>query len=144
MIVCRICKKEKELTDFYKRGDTGYGLRSECKKCFNQMTHKNRIGDPKQIKYIKAWRIANPDKIKDYRLKRSYNMSLEEYREIYLIQKERCAICKAFMGKHQLAVDHNHKTGDIRGLLCNNCNNGLGRFKDNPQLLENAIKYLTL
>lgn len=59
-----------------------------------------------------------------------------------------CAICgnpeKAFMKTKvmYLAIDHNHKTGEIRGLLCTNCNNGLGRFKDNIDLLNKAIAYI--
>lgn len=51
----------------------------------------------------------------------------------------RCEIC---MKKLQLAVDHCHKSGKVRGMLCSNCNNGLGRFKDNIKNLKNAIKYL--
>ncbi len=59
-----------------------------------------------------------------------------------------CAICNqpetAFMKNKimYLAVDHDHKTGKIRGLLCSNCNNGLGRFYDNVELLQNAIGYI--
>ncbi len=41
-----------------------------------------------------------------------------------------------------LCVDHDHKTGEIRGLLCDSCNNGLGRFKDNPEILASALSYL--
>lgn len=51
----------------------------------------------------------------------------------------KCEICH---NKLPLAVDHCHKKGHVRGLLCNNCNNGLGRFQDNKEWLKNAIKYL--
>ena len=62
-----------------------------------------------------------------------------------------CAICKTSPeitvdknGRHSggLRVDHDHDTGVIRGLLCRNCNSGLGYFKDNKQIMENAVKYL--
>lgn len=57
-----------------------------------------------------------------------------------------CAICGKLPGKtnggRPLAVDHDHKTGRVRGLLCENCNNGLGRFKDNPAFLREAVGYL--
>ena len=55
-------------------------------------------------------------------------------------QDYKCAICKEVF--ELLAVDHCHETNKVRGLLCTNCNNGLGRFKDNIQFLNNAIKYL--
>ena len=59
--------------------------------------------------------------------------------EMKIKQEFKCAICNE---QTDLAVDHCHNSMKIRGLLCNNCNNGLGRFKDNIELLENAIKYL--
>ena len=54
-------------------------------------------------------------------------------------QDYKCAICE---NVDNLAVDHCHSSGKIRGMLCNNCNNGIGRFKDNINSLQNAIKYL--
>jgi hypothetical protein len=61
-----------------------------------------------------------------------------------LNQNNKCAICGRDKSefKKRFAVDHNHKTGEIRGLLCVNCNHGLGTFKDNTIFLNNAIKYL--
>jgi hypothetical protein len=55
-----------------------------------------------------------------------------------------CAICGATNGREgqRLYIDHDHKTGDVRALLCNDCNSGLGRFKDDPRLLKIAIAYL--
>jgi hypothetical protein len=95
-------------------------------------------------KKTKEWYESNIDKVKDLNLKRRFGITLEEYDKLLVKQNNSCAICKRNQTefKIKLAVDHNHKTGEIRGLLCNNCNNGLGRFKDNKVLLSEAIKYL--
>lgn len=83
------------------------------------------------------------------RLKRKYKLSLKDYKLLLKNQNGLCAICnkketrKNKNGKYfKLAIDHNHKTGKRRGFLCNLCNQGLGRFKDNIILLKEAIKYL--
>ncbi len=71
-----------------------------------------------------------------------------EYNDLHAQQKGTCAIChkqetRTKKGKVvALAVDHCHITGKIRGLLCGECNTGLGKFKDNPFLLKAALKYL--
>lgn len=97
----------------------------------------------------KKCRENNLDKYKDrernFKLQSQYGITAENYNEMFINQKGCCKIC----GIHQdefvrkLAVDHCHATGEVRGLLCCNCNTGLGKFKDNIDLLENAIKYLT-
>jgi len=67
-----------------------------------------------------------------------------------LKQNGKCAICKKPETRktgnkiRELSIDHCHKTGKVRGLLCDSCNNGLGRFKDSVKLLESALKYLKL
>lgn len=77
-------------------------------------------------------------------LKKKYNISLEDYYKILDEQNNVCAICKKYNenSKHMLAVDHCHKTGKVRGLLCSHCNTGLGQFKDDTELLQLAINYL--
>ena len=86
--------------------------------------------------------IRKPE-VMDLRLKRLYGITLEEYKARMLKQDSRCAICGGVnkSGK-QLAVDHHHITGKVRGLLCSNCNNGLGLFQDNPELLNKAAAYI--
>ncbi len=71
-----------------------------------------------------------------------YNISLEKYTTILKSQDGKCAICSGTSGKRSLSVDHNHNSGQIRGLLCDNCNHGLGKFQDNKELLMEAIRYL--
>ena len=111
---------------------------------------------------IKAWkqeyRIKNRGKINEYKrkyrainreaetlanrkglLRRKYQMSLREYEELCKKQDYKCAIC---LKENMLIVDHDHKTGKVRGLLCADCNKGLGFFKDNSELLEKARVYL--
>lgn len=79
-------------------------------------------------------------------LELTYGITLEEYNDMLAKQNNCCAICSIVpdKGNRRLAVDHDHLTGKIRGLLCDNCNNGLGRFKDRPDLLQKAASYLTV
>lgn len=111
------------------------------------------------LEYKRQYRLKNKEKIKQYRqeynlknkknsrksnLKRYYNLTPEEYNVMYNNQKGCCAIC----GKHQddikgiLQVDHNHKTGKIRGLLCGKCNYLLARYNENFDVILKAINYL--
>lgn len=87
-----------------------------------------------------AYQRKNPRKRRHYKLKHRYGISLEQYELMYRVQKGKCKICKE---KHKnLNVDHCHKNGKIRGLLCGKCNKGLGIFKDSTLLLKKAIMYL--
>ena len=84
--------------------------------------------------------MAIPGKIKDYYEK--YGITYAEYNLMLRKQHYKCKICKIPEGKKALSVDHNHITGKVRGLLCNNCNSLLGYAKDNPIILQLAIDYL--
>ena len=100
--------------------------------------------------YMKAYMKANPDKQKDHDLKRHFGITISHYTTMQTNQKGLCAIC----GKtddtidnrsglpRNLAVDHCHITKLVRGLLCRGCNQGLGNFKDDADLLQKAINYL--
>ena len=71
-----------------------------------------------------------------------YGISEADYERMFKEQNEVCAICKRHQRFQRLAVDHDHKTGKVRGLLCVNCNRGLGRFFDSPIRLRSAADYL--
>lgn len=97
------------------------------------------------------WRARNPNYEGQFKLKHRYGITPEHYDEMLKIQNSRCAIC----GKKEsavnygtkkvqkLAVDHCHATGKVRGLLCQDCNRGLGKFHDDLQRLQKAIDYLS-
>lgn len=76
---------------------------------------------------------------KNSRYLRLYGISLEKYESICKEQQHRCRICKR---EEPLIVDHNHATGSFRGLLCLQCNTGLGYFRDEPEYLKEAASYL--
>lgn len=79
--------------------------------------------------------------MKEYSLKRKFNLSQEDYNNLLQNQNGVCAICKQICTR-ALAVDHDHSTNKIRGLLCNNCNRGLGHLKDSITILKEATAYL--
>ncbi len=92
------------------------------------------------------WRKNNPSRSKTNSLKShlkiKYGQTLEEY-DTFMVQLEgKCAICGEPEGKRRLHIDHCHKTGKIRGLLCHGCNIALGGLKDDIGLLEKAIVYI--
>lgn len=83
---------------------------------------------------------------RDRLLEEKYGLLAGEYRRLYNSQEGRCKICGTTEAhkrvKRRFAVDHCHKTGKVRGLLCNKCNVGLGMFEDNIESLISAISYL--
>lgn len=95
--------------------------------------------------YQKRYRLANINRLRDMEYQRKYGITLAEYDFMAAAQCGKCAICgidESGVKHGRLHVDHCHETNKVRGLLCNNCNHGLGKFKDNPKLLSEAIKYL--
>lgn len=108
---------------------------------------KERLrGSDDRNKYAKAWRKKNPIAQKNIELKSSFGITIDDYFDMLERQGGGCAICKTTdNGKYEyFAVDHCHSTGNVRGLLCSNCNTGLGLFQDRIELLDAAKQYLTL
>lgn len=71
-----------------------------------------------------------------------YGMSLEEFNILWERQKGTCAICGTQFENEDYRIDHDHNTGEVRGLLCVTCNAGIGLLKDSPEVLANAVRYL--
>ena len=79
---------------------------------------------------------------RDRHLRRAYGISIEEYERLFTSQRGRCAICGCRPDTRPLEVDHDHKTGRIRGLLCRECNLALGKLGDNVKTLKKAVEYM--
>lgn len=172
MKICKKCNIEKQNDLFHKNNKTKDKLCSWCKECASEYAkqpdrrkyqknyreseaRKNSLkrfrdsGNEKKSRQNFYSKNENKLKRKDYLLKITYNISLEIYNKILNEQQFKCKTCnisldelKNFKFKN-LVVDHNHKTGEVRGLLCNNCNRALGYIKENKNTLENMIKYLS-
>jgi len=79
---------------------------------------------------------------KEKRLKNSYGLSISALDDLLESQEHSCRICNKHLNQSNLNVDHNHDTGEVRGLLCNNCNRGIGHLQDSIEILESAVEYL--
>ena len=96
----------------------------------------------------KQWRKDNPERKRQYEkqfmLKQRYGLSYTQYTQMFIDQEYQCSICKqeVLPDTKNAHVDHNHTTGKVRAILCNSCNTGLGKFKESPELLQQAIQYL--
>lgn len=110
-----------------------------------------RASNPEKVKAIqKRYRDSHPNKKRDERLKRDFGITFDQYEKMRIGQDNKCAICKnpetrsvSKSGKiNDLAVDHCHKTGKIRGLLCGKCNTALGLLNEDINIINNCVDYL--
>lgn len=124
---CRTCKTTLPVVNFYVNKTTGF--EGTCKRC-DKIRH--------QISYQKR-----PEAHRAHWLKVKYNITEEKYNQMLANQNGLCAICKGNdLSGRRLAVDHDHDSGVIRGLLCLKCNRGLGCFEDSDDFLKNAAEYI--
>jgi dCMP deaminase len=138
----------------------GRTISSSTKKILCQQCHetfvalKPKKGDDGKVRCPscarrKAQKRHQPKQRNKY-LKETYDISLEQYNEMSQLQNNVCAICKQPEtklndrkdGYQFMSVDHDHATGKVRGLLCDNCNLGIGRFSENRTLMRSAMNYL--
>lgn len=128
---CSSCRKLLPPEAFNKHAGAKDGLSRYCRKCRQVM---------RKAEY-------DPEKSFASYVRRRYGISVEEYRSRFEAQAGCCAICgvhaKYNAGRGEmLCLDHHHKTGELRGMLCNSCNTALGHFRDSPTILRGAIAYL--
>jgi hypothetical protein len=110
---------------------------------------KEPIANDDPAKYQRVWRSNNPERAKTHNLRKSYGIDLQQYEAMGKAQNWNCAICgnpestkDKDGGPRMMPVDHDHKTGKVRALLCTQCNRGLGMFTDSIERLKAAASYL--
>lgn len=146
--VCGDCKLNKPASDFSKDKGKYDGLCWHCKVCRKKYRQQPHVRSQTSI-YNKAERKKDPEKTKErdrkYTLSRYWGMTPEEFEKLLNDPGRKCKICKRperSSEKKPLVIDHCHTSGRIRGLLCDDCNRGIGLLKDSPDILQNALDYL--
>lgn len=142
---CSACGKLLALTEFYKSKQTKDGLYAQCKTCHKQRVNAWADANRGSLKtYLKNWQKKNPGKLAAYqrkaRYKNKYGITVEEAEALLKSQGGKCKICRRKPKMQH--IDHCHKTGTVRGVLCGPCNTGLGHFGDDPDRLKAAAAYL--
>jgi hypothetical protein len=161
---CTKCGEIKSINLFHKRLN---GFTSKCKDCISahdkayNALHKKEISEKTKryysnhreevLQYKKQYKQEHSEKIKKYmvqysrehRYKHDFGITIADYDAMFDNQNGVCFICGCTPqeGKH-LSIDHDHKTGKIRGLLCPNCNHALGLVKENISILKKMGDYL--
>ena len=157
---CPTCNTAKPLVDFCKdnrRSDKRY---YQCRECARVAYQNYSSKNPEKIlNKQRSYRRNNREQVKksrDVYLKqnvlkirqqyiRKYGITYEQMEEMFVSQNGKCGICeKEFVDRRTMHIDHNHSTNKVRKLLCENCNRGLGGFKDNVEILKKAIDYLNI
>jgi hypothetical protein len=144
---CVECGTLKPPEAFHRERSRPSGRNRRCKECRNARNREHVAKDPaRRRQSMDRWRQANPQRYiaaqRAYKL-RSYGLTVEQYEAMLQRQGEVCAVCgEGEVGGWDLAVDHDHRTGHVRGLLCRRCNVGIGLLRDDPQLLAAATRYL--
>lgn len=137
--ICRSCKTRKDISKFYAHGSTKDRVQLDCKKCVIANSAKRAKADP-------LWRFGKNLKRK-YWKHLHWRDALTEYDRLFRSQNGVCAVCKnpetkAMRGKvRTLCVDHCHRTGKIRALLCDSCNIAEGCLKT-PEIAAALVKYM--
>jgi hypothetical protein len=167
MKTCAKCGETKELSEFYRQRRSAEGYGAYCKVC----AKANATASYAVLKADPEWRATKAEACKAYyqenrdtvlaqakearrrpaaqrrarerAFQKAYGISLDDYEEMLAAQGNACAICREVcVTGRALAVDHDHETGQVRGLLCANCNRAIGMFQDDPDRLLDAATYL--
>jgi hypothetical protein len=138
-LVCNTCKRVLDESEFSRdRGATAnLGRCYRCKQCAAIRSKQFRLENPGRF---------SKEYMNEARLRSAYGLTFADRVALIDSQDGRCAICQEFLDRsnwNKCHVDHCHRTQIVRGILCARCNSGLGKFRDDPTLLEAAIVYLS-
>ncbi len=156
---CKVCGVTKPLHEFYRAAGMRDGRRNDCIQC-NLQRRKERYDSADAVARVQRWRKENPERyaaarraynarperkraMRDAYYRRTFGLSADEVDAMLAAQGGGCAICSEKPEREaSMHVDHCHVTGRIRGLLCLNCNQGIGKFGEDPLRLQRAADYL--
>ena len=157
--MCSQCGVDKPIDQFGRDNRRPRGRVARCKSCIKEYyLHYCKHNKNKLLSRQRNYRRKNKERIQKHRstyLKknrhklRQYNVhkyviTMQDLEHMFLTQFGKCAICNiSFVDRKTMHIDHDHTTRQIRGLLCEDCNRGLGSFKDNVVFLKSAIQYLS-
>jgi len=115
---CSKCGIQKPLSEFYKDNSRKDKHQTKCKPCHENVKFKSKVG--------------------------AYGISVTKFYEILDEQNHKCCICEEdLITKKHRHIDHDHKTGKVRGILCHHCNTAIGLFKENVNIMKQAIDYIS-
>jgi len=161
---CNKCELNKKNEEFYKNSHSSDGLKSICKNCtsitakiyydeniekIKQYSQKHHLKNKEEYNKRNRERFRNNPELKKKNRIRPYKITQEQLDLLMSVSNYKCNICNLSqednkkLFKKDLNIDHCHKTGIIRGILCHSCNLGLGYFKDKIELLDKAKIYLS-
>jgi len=127
--ICYKCNQNLPVSEYYKASRRKEGLEDWCKKCTKDRS--------------KSYYKKNKRCLKNSQRLRIYGITESEYKKIFVLQGECCAICwTTNPNSKDWHIDHDHITNKVRGILCSDCNRLLGGARDNPNILKLGIKYL--
>lgn len=138
-------ERAEYMREYYKANPDKFPKRSpEQRAAYNARRREKYAADAEFRERVKAQsKSGDPEVKRNTRLLRSFGITAAEYDRMLEDQGGKCGICRLdCTSGRRLAVDHCHETGRVRGLLCGNCNHGLGKFLDDPGLLDRAAMYL--
>ena len=156
---CPKCGESKNSSEYY-RGKTKLGLASYCKSCLKKVNAKKYLENKVEhnlrstawqknnreqaLAIHRRWRLKNGPEEKEARLLRMYGIDFSEYNRMLMEQENKCPIMRHDFstGRYGKNVDHDHKTGFVRGILCGKHNRSIGLFSDSAQELRSAATYL--
>lgn len=137
---CCKCKRNLPPEAFHKNSHSSCGYTGRCGDCRRETWRLwNERNPESRAAAWKRWVTNNPRTRKNSSLKWAHGITIDEYDAMFLAQGGVCAICKQ---ARKLCVDHDHKSGRIRGLLCDPCNITLGKMEDDASRLEKAACYI--
>lgn len=147
--ICTKCKEVKTDDSFQKDSSRICGINTRCKACVSKRRQSPKYRNY-DLEYNRTYAKKNAEFIKKRtrknNIRKLYGLTQEEFTKMSSAQDDKCAICFIHVSETKysnLCIDHDHSTGDVRGLLCDTCNRAIGLLKDSADVLISAAQYVT-